>query len=350
MMEQEVSLSPSSHQRIYDLRIRPKFLDVAQSEVAPVAVILGGQPGSGKGRLANTSMRFFEAQGGAVLIDADELRKLHPHYHNLSPSLDKSAAGLTHPDAAAWANRLFDDAIASSKNIVLDQTSRDSERLLSQCDQLKKNGYLIELQIMAVNPLVSERQILSRYENAKEMGGLGRFMSSEIHHSAYRGLPDSVAAAEDGRAVDVVKVFDRSGQCLYVNTLHEGTWMQPPRASQVLSDERNKPMAEQDLLEHRAHYTKLKEQIYRPERQATAEEKSHVDKLFELAQKLVKPLQMAILVAALKINGLSPSLRDDVYRDNLYAMRQMLTAQHTAAPLVAKPAMATPATPKAPSL
>ena len=40
----------------------------------PKAIVLGGQPGSGKSALAAEAAREFRGNGGAVVIDADRMR------------------------------------------------------------------------------------------------------------------------------------------------------------------------------------------------------------------------------------------------------------------------------------
>lgn len=49
----------------------------------PKAILLGGQPGSGKSALAAEAIRELRANGGAVVIDADRMREENPRYKQL---------------------------------------------------------------------------------------------------------------------------------------------------------------------------------------------------------------------------------------------------------------------------
>jgi len=66
----------------------------------PRAILLGGQPGSGKSEIASMAAQELNARGGAVVIDADQLREMNPAYKKLSRTDPQNAADLTHKEAA----------------------------------------------------------------------------------------------------------------------------------------------------------------------------------------------------------------------------------------------------------
>ena len=63
-----------------------------QAQDKPKAILLGGQPGSGKSVLAAEAARELRDQGGAVVIDADRMREENPRYKQLSRDDPQHAA------------------------------------------------------------------------------------------------------------------------------------------------------------------------------------------------------------------------------------------------------------------
>lgn len=76
---------------------RADFLD-ASEQSTPRAIVLAGQPGSGKGRLVRAAE--VEFQGDGVVVDPDELRRHHPRFHALQREFPYTWSGQTHADAS----------------------------------------------------------------------------------------------------------------------------------------------------------------------------------------------------------------------------------------------------------
>ena len=70
-------LPDEEHARIFRDPVVPAHnLDLAASQQRPAAVILGGQPGSGKVGLARRAQLEFGSD--VITVDPDELRRFHP--------------------------------------------------------------------------------------------------------------------------------------------------------------------------------------------------------------------------------------------------------------------------------
>lgn len=261
-MANPYELEKAEHDRRYK-RIADKYLPSCEAQENPRAIIIGGQPGSGKGQLTNKAARELFKEGGFVLVDADTLRERHPAHRDLMRENDREAANLTHNDASKWAKRLTTDAIEGRRNIVLDQTCKSPETLLARTAQLKEAGYHIELRVVAVAPEVSIQRVDTRYENQKAgPEGAGRYVPRAVHDAAYLGLPESVAAVERGKAVDALSIYDKHQNRIYENTLHNGEWVdQPPGGKAALVRERERPLTLQDHREHAAAYDDLAEKL-----------------------------------------------------------------------------------------
>lgn len=254
-------LTAAEHDRRYKSLAEEAFYGTEPQE-RPRAVITGGQPASGKGTLASNAVNELAGEGGAVKIDADDLRDWHPSYAALQRENDREAASLVHPDAAKWAKRLTDDAIEARRNLVIDQTSRSPEALIARTQQLREAGYHVELRVMAVNSETSQQRVYTRYEGQKADDGVGRFVPKEVHDEAYSGLPESISAVERAKSVDAIKVYNKYQERIHEDTLHNGRWgLEPPRARVILDAERNRSLSIHDLRELSEGFNKISESM-----------------------------------------------------------------------------------------
>lgn len=255
-MASPYALDQATHEELYE-DIKLDYL-ACEPQESPRAIIIGGQPGSGKGGLAAIAEREFDGSGGVVVVDVDQLRDRHPDHARLMRENDKQAADFTHDDASKWAKRLANDAIGGRRNLVIDQTSKSPDTLIARAMQLREAGYHVELRVMAVNAEVSEQRIYTRYEEAKEAYGAGRFVPKTVHDEAYAGVAQSVAAAERTKAFDAVSIYDKNLVQIHENTLSAGEWVkQPPGAEAALTGERDRARTPQDYRELADAYTEL---------------------------------------------------------------------------------------------
>ena len=96
------ALPDDEHEDIFQRRVLPKLMPVSESGGAPVAVILGGQPGAGKTRLLGDAEIELQARGATAVVNGDDLRSFHPAYARLQQSDPLSAARYTDHDSGRW--------------------------------------------------------------------------------------------------------------------------------------------------------------------------------------------------------------------------------------------------------
>lgn len=231
--QSQFRLEAEEHQLIFE-DIAQHALMLSKPVQQPVAIILGGQPGAGKAALS--SYATTELGGNSIKIDADELRKYHPHLLKLMRENDRDAADLTHRDAAGWAVKLTNLAIKERRNLVIDGTMRDPDSLAKLCSKLQSAGYRIDARVLAVNDLVSRLSIHHRYELQHEANGFGRWSNRTNHDLAFVGLPLTVDRLETANLVDRMHVTNRSGTDIYDNTRIAGGWQQTPVQGRVHVD------------------------------------------------------------------------------------------------------------------
>ncbi|ONC29734.1 toxin [Burkholderia pseudomallei] len=200
----------------------------------PIAIMTGGQPGSGKTGLTGIALQELASRGGAVVIDADRMREYNPDYRRLMASDPEHAADLTHTTAAQWASQLRDRAIFERRNLVVDGTMRDPDDVARVAKQLKGAGYIVDARVMAVPGDVSFAHARLRYELLDNEAQAGRVVNQRQHDAAYAGVPQSLERLEANKLVDRITIYDTARREVYQNVLEGGQWKEPPEAAKTL--------------------------------------------------------------------------------------------------------------------
>lgn len=218
--------------------VEQRALSKTEPQEQPKAIILGGQPGSGKSVLTPQGVREFRDGGGAVVIDADRMREENPRYKQLSREDPQNAADRTQKEAGEWSTRLTMAAIEGRRNLVIDGTMRNPDNIRELATRLKEQGYTVEARVLAVNAETSMTRARLRTEEQIVERGVGRWVNKEQHDIAYQGMVKSVAMLERDKLVDTVRVYDANQRPLYENKLVQGEWQRKPEAAVQIEQER----------------------------------------------------------------------------------------------------------------
>ncbi len=272
-------LSDSENQRIFDARIKPRLFAGVEPVARPVAVIFGGQPGSGKSATLDRAADDLAQRGGAVQIIGDDLRVFHPDNARLMREDDKIAAFYTGPDSGIWVEKAIAYAKDRRFNIIIEGTMRDSNVVAATMTGLRDAGYEIDARALAVPFRVSEQGIYQRYENQKADRGEGRMTTPEAHQAAYDGLPITLARIENEKLADRVTIYRRGAVTIYENELRDGKWQREPQAAAVLETERARSLTPAEAQAYSDGFDALAVLIGAPGRNATPDEIAKIDKL-----------------------------------------------------------------------
>jgi hypothetical protein len=253
-------LSADRHEEIRQ-EIREDYLAACKPNDKPKAIILAGQPGSGKGKLASTAQTELEMSGGSVLIDPDLLRQRHPRYGDYVRQNDKSAAEHIHPDASQWAKELRRDAIDGRRNIIIDGTLNDKDKAHELLSQLRSAGYETEIRALAVTLRESRQGVYARYENAKENGKEGRWVPESIQDEAYDGMPVALGHIERNGWADKVSVVRRDGTLIYRND--RAATATSGLSQLAVKAERGRDPTEEEKLRHLRAWDRIQGQMRR---------------------------------------------------------------------------------------
>jgi len=235
-------LTEAESDRIYQEEIRPLHLGGVDRSAEPTVVLVGGAPGSGKTVIVPTVAAELASRSGTpVVLSVDELREHHPGWQR-DARTDIHAAERFNPDASTWVRRLYRDAIAEHKNIVLETGFKNPQLLSDTAAEFRAAGYRIEAVILAVDEQRTRRSVIGRYLDAQDKGLLPRLVTAVRHQEGYEGLRTTVQKAEANRLVDHIKIVRRDGSALYSNQVIDGKWQKERGAVTALDTEREKPL------------------------------------------------------------------------------------------------------------
>ncbi len=255
--QSEYKLSDSENDTIFIEQIEPRFLARSLLSSNPIAIFLGGQPGSGKSSLAIYYRQQFD-QSGIVVINSDALREFHPAYSTLQAIHPEQASYLVNPDTIIWQQKLIESAKLARKNILLDGTLEGNvEPIRQTIEQLRQNGYVIGISVMAVPAYQSRLGIYQRYLDQVVREGHGRWVGMGTHDSVYGHLPDRIDHLAQQQLIDEITVFARPvgnqpPKLIYGNRLTSGNWESKPEAGQALEAYRNRLLTYAEYKTHKA--------------------------------------------------------------------------------------------------
>lgn len=240
------ALSPEQRREIYEQRIAPtKFADIEPAE-APVAYLVGGQPGSGKTRFQNqirTSLRDVGEESSVMEIIGDDFRPYHPAYRQLLRHDDERAAFFTDLDSGQWVEMAIADSLDRHPHVILEGTLRRAEITTNTAARYQAAGFRTELYVVAVHEYFSRLYTVGRYLRQLRSTGFGRYTLRSAHDTAYQAVPDSVQQAAASGHLDRVVLFSHQGDT--VLDTHD-----PPARSHdlrsALLDERRRQAEELD--------------------------------------------------------------------------------------------------------
>lgn len=235
-------LDAEEHKKIFDEQIARVLNDVA-SQDKPRAVILAGQPGAGKGKVAEGALNEFKGQ--AIVVDPDEMRNFYPGVRQLKAENPYSWADKTHEDASQWAKELRAEAIDSRKNLIIDTTLGKYDSASKLVSELREKGYEVEVRALATHRLESELGVEARFSSTMGTQGHGRYVPAHIQEEVYTNLPGNLDRLRKEDNVPV-RIFDREGKQLYDSKTQEtapGASLTAERNHRLDSVERSQQIA-----------------------------------------------------------------------------------------------------------
>lgn len=179
---------------------------------APVAIVLGGQPGAGKSNLYIWAKERFDQN--IVELDCDAFREYHPDSEILAFDPDTFGTN-TNQFAFDTVDRLIEELSEYKFNMIIESSMKTPNSAYSNHAQLTPKGYSVEAQIMATSKEESWKGVLDRYQSNLEKGLLPRLVPQGVHDFVVEHYPDSADEIFKSGKMSNIQVYNRNRDLLY---------------------------------------------------------------------------------------------------------------------------------------
>ena len=179
----------------------------------PFMVVLGGQPGAGKG---NVYKKYAsEITDNFVAVNCDDFRQYHPNFKALFQKYGDDDSDYTQDFVNKINIRLVDELSKSGYNMIMESTLRSPYVALAVNDQLRPLGYKVELCVVGTNRDVSLQGTISRKAEMIVKGEQPRGVTPSYHESVCDSIVESLSKVYSSNAMDDIFIYTREGTCLY---------------------------------------------------------------------------------------------------------------------------------------
>ncbi|MFI2241218.1 zeta toxin family protein [Streptomyces chrestomyceticus] len=226
-------------QSLLTAKVLPDAVRGAVAQQHPVVVFVVGQAGSGKALVVDLVHAALGRRGGAVRVDRDAYKAVHPHYAGYLAEDVRTAGVRVRPQTYGWQAEVEAHARAHRYDVVAEEALADPARWRAAAAAYRQAGYRVEVVALAVPEAVSQLGVLDRYLRLAEEYR-ARYVSWDNHDACAAALPTTLAAIEAEHLADRVVVVRRSAQVLYANELTDGQWGRRPGAREALLAERSR--------------------------------------------------------------------------------------------------------------
>ena len=247
-INENFNLTHEEHRRIFE-DLKAQNFSVRKGSKNPRAIILCGQPGSGRSLQIPRIMQEFSSDG-AVLIDESQTQ--------------------------VSMKALFDEAVQEKFNLVIKDTLPNSEMLKS----LRENGYSTSVYVESILSLYE------KYEAQIEARGIGDKPKVSEHDEIYRILPSRLQKIEDEKLADELLIIDRDGRINYCNELKNNEWTIKPKSSQALEENRNRAWTAEEISKYQEDWNAVIKMM--TERGASKQELEEVSQIRNRCLKSLK--------------------------------------------------------------
>ncbi|MCY9786048.1 zeta toxin family protein [Nocardiopsis sp. EMB25] len=222
---------------LFDLALRSRLTGTARER--PRALLIGGQPGSGKSTLQRLLLPVLPE--GTVSYDGDDLLRLAPDYEWAMTADDRVASRTLSRQIAGLHQLAMEHVRERRVDVVCSHPLGRADWAAAWVEGFRSAGYRVEVAFVATHSSNSAFGIVDRHERSRRDQGFGRWITPEDHDRFYLGVPNSIEFLETHRLVDSLFVLSRLGEVLYANHLtEEGEWRAEPFGRIALEAERGR--------------------------------------------------------------------------------------------------------------
>ena len=205
-LKEKYKLTPVICQLVQDKIIQIYTFNVRPTDQA-IAIILGGQPGAGKGELITIATKMLA--GNLVICNADEYRDFHPLSDEIKANYEEFYPDITVDYSQPWNNGLRAFCEQQGLSYVMETTFTSGARMNETISDMKSKGYRVVILLLAVNERFSLLGTYLRYLEMKNLSGYGRRVSKKIHDEKYGLVPSTLKAVQEAGLYDEIQIYKR---------------------------------------------------------------------------------------------------------------------------------------------
>ena len=180
---------------------------------SPIAITLGGQPGSGKSTIYKIARERFS--NNIVEIDVDKFRIFHPYYKQIKKFYGKYDAIYTNPFIFKVRDLLIEQLSSEKYNLIIESSLKTPNSALTNGKKLPPKGYKVELQIMATPKKISWQGTIDRYNKELKRKGHPRAVPKEFHDRVVSNICKSLEDVIKSELMSNIIIYNRNKICLY---------------------------------------------------------------------------------------------------------------------------------------
>lgn len=171
---------------------------------APIAYVMGGGGGSGKGYVSSILRQSGDiAEDNVVHIDPDNIKQAIPEYQEIVTAGDHRAAAVVHQESSMLADRALERGISGKYDLLLDKTLGNEGKGVAYIQRLKDAGYEVRLFGVTAPPLQALRNASARAHTT------GRYVPTEALLTAHKGFNEAFPVY--ARMVDSARLYENDG-------------------------------------------------------------------------------------------------------------------------------------------
>ena len=202
---------------------KEKILRSLTPQEKPLAFIWGGQPASGKSKLAKEFIGKFSSDN-ILFVNGDIYREFHPNRQELINN-PLSYSKETQVFSNVFTENLIREAIENKYNIMVEGTMRNPQVPYNTAKMFKENGYEVEILAISAPSVFTELGLYNRYQEEINFQGWGRLAEIESHNSAVTGILSSLDLLYNEKVADKIHLYSYQAEKHIVSfSLQNNEW------------------------------------------------------------------------------------------------------------------------------
>ena len=194
----------SDVEAIFELK-KADLIRNAKTSSNPIAILLGGQPSSGKSKLALIAEAEHENET-FLIINGDEYRIYHPHHDELVKHVAQYSE-KTQIFSNVFTEKLIEEAIKLRFSVIVEGTMRNPDVPVKTAIMFKEAQYTVKAYIIAAPEQFTREGLHKRYLQEVQNKGFGRLADVGSHDAAVTGLLKSIDALYNEKAVEKISIY-----------------------------------------------------------------------------------------------------------------------------------------------